>query len=604
MRAQNPTATELKVTGVSQTVRRMLAALTPQLRRRMLWMAPMGVLGGLAELVSIGAVVPFFYAIVEPAQILSFPVLGDVLAAVGVDGPDQVLWPMTAMFVAVLLLAGLARFGLLFLSTRLAYDAGLEIGQRAFARAISRPYLAQVQSNSAGVLASITNVNNVVYQMIAPLLNGVTGAVVAVFVVLGLVLVEWRIAAMATLTVGGSYLIISFAVKAIDRRLRSRMAVGLRRRVEIVQESLGGIRDVILDQSQQAYSEKFNHNEKLLRRAENASLLASSSPRLMVETAAMLAIIGIAVITAQSPSGLTAAMPTLAALALGAQRLLPSMQLAFVGWSQTLTAKSYVDKILDLIELPDEIAKPASSIEPIAFKSSIRIDGVSFRYSGQAAPAIDAVSFEIPKGSRVAFVGRTGSGKSTMMDLLLGLLPPSQGAILIDGVALDASTIPSWQRNIAHVPQSIFLTDASVAENIAFGADAAAIDMDRVRAAARMARIADFIEAQPEGYGMPVGERGVRLSGGQRQRIGIARALYKNASVLVFDEATSALDTGTEASVMEAIEALSSELTVIMITHRMSTARFCDSVLRFEDGKLAEIYGPGKIAELASQAPA
>lgn len=599
MRPQDLTQTN--VSGVSQTVRRLLAALSPQLRRRLLWMAPMSVIGGLAELVSIGAVVPFFFAVLEPAKTLTFPILGDALRAVGATRPDQVMMPMTAMFVVLLLVAAFGRFGLLWLSTRLAYDAGLEIGERAFASAIARPYLAQVRANSAQVLTSITNINNMIIHMIAPLLYGLSGAIVAVFIVLGLVWVEWRIAAMATVTVGGSYLLITMLVKMVDRPLRVRQAIGLSRRVEIIQESLGAIRDVILDQSQRAYAEKFNQNERQLRRAENAFVLVTSTPRLLVETAAMLSIIGIALVTAQGANGLAAALPSLAALALGAQRLLPSMQLAFSGWSQSLSAKSYVDQILDLIELPNEIPQPAQAVAPLAFARQIRVDTVSFRYGPQAPMAIDAVSFDIPKGSRVAFVGRTGSGKSTMMDLLLGLLPPLQGTIWIDDTALSGATIPAWQRNIAHVPQAIFLSDATIAENIAFGVSAEAIDMDRVRAAARQASIADFIETQADGYKLLVGERGVRLSGGQRQRIGIARALYKNASVLVFDEATSALDTGTEASVMEAIEALSPDLTIIMITHRMSTARFCDAVLRFDEGKLVEVFGPSQIAALASQ---
>jgi ATP-binding cassette subfamily B protein len=211
---------------------------------------------------------------------------------------------------------------------------------------------------------------------------------------------------------------------------------------------------------------------------------------------------------------------------------------------------------------------------------------VRFSYANNGPWVLDGINLLILKGSRVGFVGSTGSGKSTTLDLLMGLLMPTEGKLLVDGQSISGNHLRAWQRTIAHVPQSIYLADSTLAENIAFGVPFKAIDLDRVQQAARQAQIADFIESSPEGYLAYVGERGIRLSGGQRQRIGIARALYKQVSVLVFDEATSALDNSTEQSVMDAIEGLNRDITVLLIAHRLTTVRRCDTIVELDHGRV------------------
>jgi ATP-binding cassette subfamily B protein len=234
---------------------------------------------------------------------------------------------------------------------------------------------------------------------------------------------------------------------------------------------------------------------------------------------------------------------------------------------------------LELLDQPLPLELSQRLPAPLPFKKLIQFDSIKFRYTSETPWVIDNLSFNIPKGTRVGFVGKTGSGKSTCLDLLMGLLLPLSGRITVDGNVLDQRNLRSWQRNIAHVPQAIYLADTSLAENIAFGVTPEKIDMKRVREAARQAHIADFIESSPQGYQALVGERGIRLSGGQRQRIGIARALYKQAAVLVFDEATSALDHETEKAVMEAIEGLSADLTILIIAHRLTTLKKCTQII-------------------------
>lgn len=294
------------------------------------------------------------------------------------------------------------------------------------------------------------------------------------------------------------------------------------------------------------------------------------------------------------------ALPVLGMLALGAQRLLPSLQQLYYSWASiTGYQASLADTIMLLDQpLPEELLQPIT--KPLKIKDTIRLDAVRFSYTGAGPWVLDGLNLVIAKGARVGFVGSTGSGKSTTLDLLMGLLIPTKGQLLVDRQPVNGNRLRAWQRSIAHVPQSIFLADTTLAENIAFGVPVESIDMERVKQAAYQAQIADFIEQNPEGYQAFVGERGVRLSGGQRQRIGIARALYKQASVLVLDEATSALDNATEQLVMEAIGELNSELTILLIAHRLTTVRHCDFIVELEHGK---VVAQGTYEQLLKSSP-
>jgi ATP-binding cassette subfamily B protein len=299
-------------------------------------------------------------------------------------------------------------------------------------------------------------------------------------------------------------------------------------------------------------------------------------------------------------SDVSITLPVLGALALGAQRLIPSFQQAYASWSMIAGSCASLRDTVILLDQPmpaDVRLPPPPALE---FHHDICFDNVTFRYTDDGPLVLDGLTLRIPRGARVGIVGKTGSGKSTIVDLLMCLLDPTDGSILVDGQSLTGLRKRAWQRTLAHVSQTVFLADATLAENIALGVPPASIDMARVREAARGAHIADFIESAPDEYRAMVGERGVRLSGGQRQRVGIARALYKRASVLVLDEATSALDSVTERSVMESIDGLGGDLTILIIAHRLSTIRNCDRVLELGDGRL---QAEGTYDELAAKSP-
>jgi ATP-binding cassette subfamily B protein len=353
-----------------------------------------------------------------------------------------------------------------------------------------------------------------------------------------------------------------------------------------MQEGLGGIRDILIDGSQEAYCDIYRKADLALRRAQDTSQFISQSPRYAMEALGMLLIAALAYMLTQQDGGNAKAIPILGALALGAQRLLPVLQQAYSSWASIQGAQASLHDALDLLDqpLPDHAHVPPP--QPLRFRDQIALNRLSFRYGPQGPWVLRQIDVEIPKGSRVGFIGTTGSGKSTLLDILMGLLSSTEGSLLVDGVPVTAQNLRAWQAHIAHVPQTIFLADTTVAENIAFGIPPSLIDHARVRLAAQKAQIASTIESWSEQYQTKVGERGVRLSGGQRQRIGIARALYKQADVIVFDEATSALDNETERAVMDAIDCLGEELTVFLVAHRLSTLRNCTQVIELENGEI------------------
>jgi ATP-binding cassette subfamily B protein len=351
---------------------------------------------------------------------------------------------------------------------------------------------------------------------------------------------------------------------------------------------LGGIRDVIIYGSQRVYANIYDKAQNKQNKAFANNQIVSNTPRLVVELLGILFIAIIAYSLAVGGGGLETALPTLAALALGAQRLLPALQILYFNWTTLRTGQHSVEDGLQFLEQPFPKYANRENPTPLNFTHNIQLQHVYFKYHEDTPLVLNKLNLLLKKGGRYGFIGTTGCGKSTLLDIIMGLLSPTEGKLMIDGQEISAHNLRSWQLNIAHVPQAIYLSDATLAENIAFGVEPKKIEMLRVREAAKKAQIAETIEALPQKYDTFVGERGIRLSGGQRQRIGIARALYKNAQVIVFDEATSALDNDTELAVMEGIEQLADDLTILIVAHRVSTLKRCDKIFKMDKGEVIE----------------
>lgn len=545
-------------------------------------------LGGAgAELIGIGAVLPFLQLVAAPESMSRMPVVQQAISLVGGREVADLIMPAAALLVAAAILASAARMALVWINFRFVGVLTYDLSMLVFSRTIRQPYGMHVRRNTAEVLSGIEKVNYVGAYLLAPLLQALSSAVIAAAIMVLLFLVDSVTATIAAVVMGAAYVGIGLLSRPVLLRMGKRLAALSTERVKLAQESFGGIRDIILDRSHPMFERQFGLVDAEVRKISANVGFISSAPRYLIEAAAIILIAVLALYYTGRPGGVIGAVPVLGALALGAQRLLPLLQNISSAWVQYASTSGLLSDLFKLIDGPVlSSGSTPHKIVPLAFERSIELRGLGFSYSD--SHAVVNVDLLIPKGARIGFIGRTGSGKSTLLDLVMGLLEPTSGCILVDGVPLQGETLARWQAQIAHVPQSIFLTDDSIAANIAFGSSPDAIDLEQVRRAAALADIHEFIETLPHGYGTRVGERGVRLSGGQRQRIGIARALYKRAAVLVLDEATSALDDSTEAVVMRGIENLDRSLTVLLIAHRLSTVAACDMVVRLEGGRIAE----------------
>ena len=585
-----------------KTLRRLWLKLSSRRRKQFALLSALMLVGGVMEVVSLGAVIPFLAALAAPEKVLSHPVVDALFSALchiysafgekfpqittshpqtlsSVVSPAAVLPVLATAFALAALSAGAIRLLLLWASTRLANAAGADLSLEVYRRTLYQPYSVHVSRNSSAIISNITSKVGLVILTLSSCLTIGTSSVIIISIVAALFAINPTVALIAALGLGFSYVLITKVSRKKMIYNSTQMAKEQTQVVKALQEGLGGIRDVLLDGTQPAYCHIYQKADAPLRRAQASITFISQSPRFIMESIGMVLFAALALGMAHDSQGMMTALPVLGALALGAQRLLPALQQGYAAWSSIIGYQSSTQEVLELLDqpLPPEAYQPLPA--PLPFKKSIQFDSVKFRYTTESPWVLDDLSFNIPKGTRVGFVGKTGSGKSTCLDLLMGLLLPLSGRITVDGNVLDQRNLRSWQRNIAHVPQAIYLADTSLAENIAFGVAPEKIDMKRVREAARQAHIADFIESSPQGYQALVGERGIRLSGGQRQRIGIARALYKQATVLVFDEATSALDHETEQAVMEAIEGLSADLTILIIAHRLTTIKNCTQII-------------------------
>ncbi|UCI18882.1 ABC transporter ATP-binding protein/permease [Mesorhizobium sp. B2-1-8] len=567
------------------TLRRLWRQVSKPRQRQFFGLLVLMMFGALAEAATLGALLPFLARIANPEAVGGQSFLARQFAGFRLTGPSDSLFGLTILFSVVAIIAGAVRIFLAWATNSYVFSLGHEVGVKVYDQVLRQPYSYHVSRNSSSVLAALRQVQAITAGVMLPLLQSISGIIIGVFIIAALFALSSFITFVIFAGFGAVYLAMSLVIRKHLRRNAQIIASAQAEGIRSVQEGLGGIRDVIINDTQPYFLSRYSQLDLRLQRANATNALAAGAPRFAIEAAGMVIIAALAyfLITRSNDAGQV--LPILGTFVLGAQRLLPSMQLVYGNWALILSNLAGAEVVLQALEAPlgPEWNQPPAKRLP--FDRAIMLKDVSFRYASDQPPILERFNLTISKGTKVGFVGKTGSGKSTTVDLIMGLLEPTSGAIEIDGQRLDGATRRAWQRQIAHVPQSIFLADASIAENIAFGIDPSGIDRDRVRSAAQQAALAEFIEGLPQGYEARVGERGVRLSGGQRQRIGIARALYKQASLLVFDEATSALDMETEAAVMEAMRELPADLTVLIIAHRLTTVENCDEIVTLEDGR-------------------
>lgn len=577
--------------------------MSPALHRQFVFVLVLMLLNTVAELGTIGSVLPFISLLVDARNAGEFDWVAPVFKALGAETDRARLITATALFSLFAIFAGLVRLQLARSTQQFGFNLGREVLHDVQRRLLHQPYSFHIQRNTSTLLTAIEKTEILICDVLLPLMQAAIASVIAAAIVAVLIYIDPFIGLVAVASFSSIYLVVS---RIAHRRLRansSAVATGFDERMKIAQESLGGIRDVIIDGTQATFLRLFDAENRKLSQARAETAFIASAPRFVIEMVGMVIIAGLALAASQRAGGLASALPVFAALVLGAQRLLPLVQQMYGGWSISAGYLSVFWQMLDFLALPvDSPNGGHKPVEPLLFRNRITLDQVSFCYPSRRESALTDISMNIPIGSTVVLVGQTGSGKSTLADLIMGLLEPTRGRILIDEVALTNATRRRWQRSIAHVPQSVFLADTSIASNIAFGSEEGSIDRKQVEDAARKAELHSLIESLPDGYDTMVGERGVRLSGGQRQRIGLARAIYKQTPVLVLDEATNALDEATEAAVMHSLAKLGEEgRTIIIIAHRLSKVVRCDFIARLHKGRLVEFTPWRQSAELPSR---
>ena len=554
--------------------------------------------GAVSEVVSIGMVVPFLAILVAPDRAMANPKVAGIASWLGVNSPQGLLVPLVAAFLAAIIIAGGVRLLALYATTRFATRAGTELAIDLFRRTLHAPFMVHLTRHSSEVVSAMTKkVDGVVNGVMIPALQFASSLVVLIFISVTLLLLNPVVALVAFASLGIAYLVLSLFTGRTMRAVSAQTRKDASSVVKLLTEAMNGIRDILMSRSQRKYVAAFSTIDHRLRQSGAKIIMISQGARHVMEIFAIILIVALAYTLATSPAGASAAIPTLGALALGGQRMLPALQQMFSSWSTMTATHGFLDDVLILLRQPEpKEAKPAGTI---SFDKSLELRNVSFSFPGTDKLILDNVTLSIPKGASVGLIGETGSGKSTLANIVMGLLPPSAGQLLIDGESIGEATVAGWQARIAYVPQSIYLLDASFEDNIAIGNAMAPLDRDLVRRAAEDAQIASIADGRREGFAAKVGENGVQLSGGQRQRVGIARALYKRGDFLILDEATSALDGTTEAAVMDAIGRAMPRVTMLIIAHRLTTLRHCDLIVRLGHGRVEQV---GTFAEVIGEA--
>lgn len=543
-------------------------------------------LASVAEMFSIGAVIPFLAVMSDPARAMAHPSIQRIAEWFNLTEAGDLLAIVAIGFGMASLFAGLVRVLLIYASSRLSFAVGADLSARIYLHTLYQPYIQHLSQNSSEVITGITSKSsNVINGALVPALMIVSSLMLLVTIICMLAFINPLITLGAMALFCAIYIGITLLMKrwlSINGTYIAKESV---RVLRCLQEGLGGIREVLLEGNQERYCGEYRKADQVMRRAQGSNLFITQFPRFAMEGIGLFMIAMFAYMETRQNGNLGTLLPTLGVLALGASRMLPVLQHTYGSWANIQGNQAEIEDVLTLLSKGTaEKAADYELVDQIRFTESIALDRLSFSYD--AEPVLREISVTLRKGDCMGIVGRSGSGKSTLVDIIMGLLDPDTGSIQIDGQRLTRANLRSWQRHIAHVPQTIFLVDGNIAENIGFGLPGRVPTDEELFRAAIAAGLGDLVQRPEDLYRIHVGERGARISGGQRQRIAIARALLRQADLIVFDEATSALDEKTEADIVSMIQRLDQSKTIIMISHRMAALKHCNVIVEVVGGKL------------------
>ena len=595
-----------------QRLRAIYRLLSPRERMQLSLIFMFMVPNALMQVAGIASIMPFIAVMSQPELIESNAVIARFHQAVGSPPIEGFLVILALLALALLVLGNALAAFTTWLITRFSHMRIHTLSRKLLATYLGQGYDFFLGRNPSDLTKNVTQeVGSVVSGYLIPLLQLAANAIVVIAILTMLILVDPVLAVTVGLLLGGAYGAVYWGFRRRIRLLGQRRLAANTKRFKSVHEAFGAVKDLKVSGRESHYVNAFSDASYRFARAQSANVMIAELPRYALETLAFGLVLAIALYLVTAGGSMQSALPIIALYAMAGYRLMPALQKLFVMMSNMRFADPVVERINEELALSKNRARSPSdrpralteenAEAQIHLDRELQLNDISYRYPGTQQPSLYSISLAIRARSTVAFVGGSGAGKSTLVDIILALLEPESGCVLVDGKRLTPEMIPAWQRRLGYVPQSIYLADDTVRNNIALGVPDREIDEEAVLAAAQAAAIHEFIIRElPDGYGTMTGDRGVRLSGGQRQRIGIARALYHNPEVLILDEATSALDGSTEAAVMDAIDRLGGAKTIIMIAHRLSTVRGCDQLHLLDKGRLVD---SGTYDELMARQP-
>lgn len=582
---------------------RLYAILPESSRRGLVVVVLISLVAAIFETLSVASILPFMALVMDPSILDQYPAVKHTLTAIGIESRTTEIIAAGVLTIAVLSIGNAVSASNLWVQTRYLAATRRALSSELFGGYMRLPYAFHIQRDAASLMRVLGgDVESALGGFLASLLLVVAKTLSGTILIALIVLVNPLVALGSVLVLGGAYLMVYRVIRARQADLGARMVHASTLLGRTVTEGLAGVKELRILGRELTATEQYSDTMKFLAETNTANVVATAMPRYVIEIFAYAGIVAVTLVLVLKGDA-AGAMPSLALYALAGNRLVPMFQQLFAGAITIKYHTSAVDSLeRDLAVVRSaEVTDLSDTAEAMSFKKHIRLQDVGFTYPAASRPALSGITLTIAQNQSIGLVGRTGSGKTTLADILLGLYPASEGSIRIDDVVLTEFNARSWRKRVGYVPQHVFLNNATVSQNIALGIPPDQIDHEAVRRAARMAQASEFIEQLPSEYDTVVGERGVKLSGGQRQRLGIARALYHNPDVLVFDEATSALDGMTEDAVMQAVQSLSSERTLILIAHRLRTIQACDRIVMLDAGR---IVADGAYDELIATSPA
>ena len=571
----------MKQIEIIKQIKLLLNPLQKKRKLQLLFLITLMLFSSIAETLSIGAALPFLQVLIRPESIYKQEYLKPYFEFYQINNAEELILPITVIFCVLIVISCAIRLLQVYFSFSLVYAIASDLSRQMFKNLIEKPYEEFIKNNSSELISGLSvTINNLINHIISPLIVLVSSIILFLFLSAGLLIYNPKLTLVTILLISMIYYII---IKFTKNKLQNNSQIAIvnsSKLIKYIQETYGNIKEIIIRGSYKFYIDLYNNTDYIYRKSQANTQIIALFPRYIVETLGILILVFISLWMINSGLNAETIIPTLGIFALAAQKLLPLLQAIYYSWANINGSKKSLEDCLHLLESNNQTYK---AYIPIKFENTIEIENVSYAYDDNKV--LDNVSLSINKGDRVGIIGESGSGKSTLINIILGLLNPTTGSIKVDGISIDQKNLFSWQKKISHIPQNVFLIDASLAENIILFNQ---LDENKLSFCIKTAQLSEYLNEKKLGLITNTGERGAKLSGGQIQRIGIARALYNESEVLIFDEATSALDKNTEKSLINAIYNIK-EKTIIVITHKETTIENFNKVYKIMNKKVVRL---------------